>query len=116
MPTTVNGDLHGFDTKDSCEFTRLARKYDYQVSASDGGTVRLKISYWIPPVLGIGPEYQPGKWKTLVSRFKTESGQTTSGSFTLPDAGGQGSTLMKLIFSRGVATQGVDYEFYMEPN
>ena len=115
MSTTISGDLYRSDTKDVCELTRKARKYDYRVQASGGGTLRLKIEYRTDDQLGVGADYVKGKWYTLVPRFKTDSGQTTEGSFTLPDTGADGSTRIKFIFSRGLGTKGVDYEFYMEP-
>jgi len=42
MSTTITGDLHGFNTEDKSEFSRPARDYTYRVTASGGGTLRLK--------------------------------------------------------------------------
>ena len=115
MSTTLTGDLHGTDTKDTSELSRKARKYTYRVSASGGGTVRLKIDYLIPGQIGLDGDTIDSKWKNLVPRFKTDSGQTTSGRFSLPKVNDEGKTMMKVIFSRGIGTKGVNYEFYMEP-
>lgn len=117
MSTTVSGELHGTDTKDTFELARQTRNYDYSVKASGGGTLRFKIEHYTGDQLGVGADYVKGKWITIEDRSKIESGHTCKGSFTLPGtlnmADGMGS--LKLIFSRGLGTKGVDYEFFMEP-
>lgn len=113
MPTTLKGNLRNLDTKDKVEKTRLARKYDYRISASGGGTVRLKIEYYYPGQIGQDGDTIGPMWKTLVPRYKTDSGQTTSGSFTIP-GDSDDSKKLRFIFSRGAGTQGVDYDFFME--
>ena len=118
MSTTIKGDLHGLNTEDKCELGREARTYDYSVKASGGGTLRFKVEHYTGDQLGVGADYVKGKWITIEERIKIESGHTTTGSFTLPTTlnapDGQGS--MRLIFSRGLGTKGVDYEFFMEPS
>ena len=117
MSTTASGELHGLDTKDTCEYTREARKYNYTVKASGGGTLRFKAEYFTGDQLGVGADFVPGKWLTIEERVKIESGHTLTGSFTLiplyTSTDNQG--LLRLIFSRGLGTKGVDYEFFMEP-
>jgi hypothetical protein len=117
MSTSVSGELHGVDTKDTCEYTRVARKYNYSVKASGGGTLRFKAEHFTGDQLGVGADYVKGKWVTIEERVKIESGHTLTGSFTLPTTlnmpDDRGS--LRLIFSRGLGTQGVDYEFFMEP-
>ncbi|MEM8807509.1 MAG: hypothetical protein AAGF01_15935 [Cyanobacteria bacterium P01_G01_bin.38] len=116
MSTTVKGELKGLDTKDTCEFVRQVRKYSYRVKASGGGTLRFKIEHFTGDELGIGADYVKGKWITIEDRSKIKSGNTCTGSFDLPithNLDDRGS--VKLIFSRGLGTKGVDYEFFMEP-
>jgi len=116
MSTTITGGLHGLDTKDNIKLYKAPKKYKYTVSASGGGKLRFKVKYYT------GDEYSPypgdglkGKWRTLVKREKIDSGASLSGSFDLPQSlGGQSTTELKLIFSRGFATTGVDYNFSME--
>lgn len=117
MSTTITGELHGLDTKDTSELARLARRYNYSVKASGGGTLRFKIEHFTGDELGIGVDYVKGKWITLEDRSKIESGHTCTGSFTLPLTRNMsdGMGLVKFIFSRGMGTKGVDYEFFMEP-
>ncbi len=117
MSTSVSGELHGTDTKDTCVFGRKTRKYNYTVKASGGGTLRFKAEHFTGDQLGVGADYVKGKWVTIEERVKIESGHTLTGSFTLPHTlnmdEDEGS--LQLIFSRGLGTQGVDYEFTMEP-
>lgn len=117
MSTTVSGELHHADTKDICDFARLARPYTYRVKASSGGTLRFKIEHFTGDQIGVGADYVKGKWMTIENRSKIEAGHTCTGSFTLPTTlnmdEGMGS--LRLIFSRGLGTKGVDYEFFMEP-
>lgn len=115
MSTTLNGNLHGTNTENMSEaFGRLPRRYNYTVTASGGGKVKVRIDFRTPDIPGIGSENVRGKWKTLVDKFDTESGQTTSGHFTLPSFGNP-ETEMRVHFSRSIGTQGVDYVFFMEP-
>jgi len=117
MSTTISGELHGTDTKDTFDYARLARKYNYTVKASGGGTLRFKAEHYTGDQLGIGADYVKGKWVTIEERVKIESGHTMTGSFTVPHTlnmdEDEGS--LRLIFSRGLGTKGVDYEFFMEP-
>jgi hypothetical protein len=117
MSTTIKGDLHGFNTEDKCELGRQARKYNYSVQASGGGTLRFKAEHFTGDELGVGADYVKGKWVTIEERIKIESGHTTTGSFTLPTTRNapEGTGSLRLIFSRGLGTKGVDYEFFMEP-
>ena len=55
-----------------------------------------------------------GKWRTLVERFKVDGGRTCNDSFDLPGLDGDKRN-MKVIFSRGVGTKGVNYDFTMSP-
>ncbi|MEM7038000.1 MAG: hypothetical protein AAF570_13535, partial [Bacteroidota bacterium] len=88
MPTTLKGTLHGTDTKDTCELTRKARKYDYECKASGGGKLRLKIKYQTTSTDSLTSQ-DTGKevWRTVVDREKIASGNTVKGSFTLPTNG-----------------------------
>ena len=117
MSTTISGELNGLDTKDTCDLARLARKYSYRVKANGGGKLRFKIKHFTGDQIGVGADYVKGKWITIENRSKIESGHTCSGSFKLPPTlnmpDGLGS--LRLIFSRGLGTKGVDYEFFMEP-
>jgi hypothetical protein len=116
MSTTISGELHGFDTKDQCELTRVACKYSYSVKASGGGTLRFKVEHYTGDEIALDGDANKGRWFTIEERIKIESGHTTTGSFTVPETLNlDGSGLIKLIFSRGLGTQGVDYEFFMEP-
>jgi hypothetical protein len=116
MSTTIKGDLHSLDTKGTSDLYKTPGKYKYTVSATGGGKLRFKVKYYS------GDEYSPfpgdglkGKWYTLVKREKVDSGAILSGSFDLPQSlGGQSTTQLRLIFSRGFATTGVDYDFSMQ--
>jgi hypothetical protein len=115
MATNLNGDLHGTDTEDmSADLDRVPRRYDYTVHAT-GGKVKVRIDVKSPDVLGVGADFEKGKWRSLVEKFDTDSGQTTSGHFTLPAFGDNPLTRMRVHFSRSIGTQGVNYEFHMEP-
>ncbi|MEM7038001.1 MAG: hypothetical protein AAF570_13540 [Bacteroidota bacterium] len=104
MSTTLKGTLHGTDTKDTCEIYRKARKYKFTCSAEGGGNLRLKI------------KANDGNWDTIVDRSRINGGSTISGSFTAPvDPDEDGKARLKVIFSRGALTRGVDYHFFMEP-
>lgn len=116
MPTTINGHLHSTDTEDMSEdLIREPRRYDYTVTASGGGKVKVRIDFRTPDIIGVGAEHHSGDWKTLVDKFDTDSGQTTSGHFTLPAFGTNPETKMRVHFSRSIGTKGVDYVFHMEP-
>ena len=117
MSTTITGELHGLNTKDTCELGREPRKYDYSVKATGGGTLRFKVDHFTGDQHGVGADDVQGSWVTIEERIKIESDHTTTGSFTLPAMGlaADGDATMRLIFSRGLGTQGVDYEFFMEP-
>jgi hypothetical protein len=116
MSTSVKGDLHSWDTKDKRDLWMAPGKYKYTVSASDGGKLRFKVKYYS------GDQYSPypgdgkkGNWYTLVKREKVDSGASLSGSFNLPESlSGWPVTQLRLIFSRGAATKGVDYNFSMD--
>ncbi len=117
MSTSITGELHGLNTKDTCELGRLPRTYDYTVKASGGGTLRFKVDHFTGDQIGVGADDVDGKWLTIEERIKIESDHTTTGRFTLPAVGvaADGEATMRLIFSRGLGTKGVDYEFFMEP-
>lgn len=116
MSTTINGELHGWDTKDQCELSRAAGKYGYSVKASGGGTLRFKVEHYTGDEVALDVDANKGRWFTIEERIKIESGHTTVGHFTVPETlNMNGNGLIKLIFSRGLGTQGVDYEFFMEP-
>jgi hypothetical protein len=117
MSTTVKGDLTGFDTEDRCEYARIARDYNYTVTASGGGTLRFKAERYTGDQIGPGTEFHKGHWETIEERIKIESGHTTTGRFTLPVTSGNPNDMgaLRLIFSRGVGTKGVSYDFTMEP-
>ncbi len=116
MSTTVKGDLHSFNTEDKRDLWMDPGKYKYTVSASDGGKLRFKVKYYS------GDQYSPypgdgikGNWYTLVKREKVDSGASLSGSFNLPESlSGWPVTQLRLIFSRGVGTNGVDYDCSLE--
>jgi len=117
MSTSVSGELHSWDTEDKLQMGRQARTYNYRVTASGGGTLRFKVEHFTGDELGVGADFVPGKWITIEERIKIESGHTTSGSFTLPETRNvqEGMGTMRLTFSRGLGTKGVDYDFFMEP-
>ena len=117
MATTITGELHGLDTKDTSEISRLPRAYNYSVSASGGGTLRFKVEYYTGDEIALPGDGVNGSWVTLEDRQKIDSGNTLNGAFTLPHAvePSQAETLLRLIFSRGMGTQGVDYNFQMSP-
>jgi hypothetical protein len=115
--TTFRGGLHGLDTKDKDKFYKPPGKYKYNVSASGGGKLRFKVKYYTGDQTETknGDEVH-GSWNTLVKREKVDSGSTLSGNFDLPQSqGGQSTTELKVIFSRGLGTKGVDYNFSMDP-
>lgn len=114
MSTTLSGSLNGLDTKDTYERTRLARDYTYRLTASGGGTLRFKIQKYAAGDIGVGADSTKGRWVTVLPRFKTNGGQTCTGAFTIPGFDGD-SASVKFIFSRGLGTKGVDYNFFMEP-
>jgi hypothetical protein len=116
MPTTLKGDLHGFDTEDKCEFSRKAGFYNYSIKASDGGNVHLKIEHYTGDQIGLDADAIKGTWKTIEERIKIESNHSTTGSFSLSETlNANGNGLMRVKFSRGLGTNGVDYEFVMTP-
>jgi len=117
MSTTITGELHGTDTKDTSELARIAREYSYRVTASGGGTLRFKVEHFTGDQLGVGADYVKGKWITLVDRDKIDSGHTCSGTFTLPHTLNMDDDMgsVRFIFSRGLGTKGVDYDFFMAP-
>ena len=112
MSTTISGSLHDFDTKDTYEKLRVARRYTYTLRATGGGKLRFKLKYYSPPELA---EAGNGEWYVLEDRSKIAGGTTLNGSFTVPETWASGKTSLKFIFSRGALTEGVEYEFYMEP-
>lgn len=115
MATNINGSLHGTDTEDmSGDLNLVPRRYDYTVTASGGGKVKVKIECRSPDVLGVGADFERGKWRTVVDKFDTDSGQTTSGHFTVPSFGNP-ETKTRVHFSRSIGTKGVDYAFHLEP-
>lgn len=114
MSTTLKGRLDGLDTKDTHEIARLVRKYDYTIKANGNGKLRFKIKYYAPGDIGIGADGTKGKWRNLVSRDKIDGGKICSGSFELPGLDDENRS-MKVIFSRGVGTKGVGYNFTMKP-
>jgi hypothetical protein len=85
MSTTITGDLHGFNTKDQSEISRVACKYDYSVKASDGGTLRFKVEHYTGDQIALDGDALKGEWETIEERIKIESGHTTTGSFTVPE-------------------------------
>lgn len=117
MSTTISGELNGVDTKDSCDLARLARTYTYRVKASGGGKLRFKIKHFTGDEIGVGADYVKGKWITIEDRSKIETGHTCTGSFKLATTRNMSEDMgsLRLIFSRGLGTKGVDYEFFMEP-
>jgi len=115
MSTTFTGSLERTDTKDVHEVSRLARKYSYDVTASGGGTLRFKVEIYDPGQIGIGADEVKGKWRTLVDRDKIDSGHKCSGTLNVESAGDFDSRALKFIFSRGIGTKGVGYEFFMQP-
>src|SRR5687768_10944726 len=110
MSTSISGELHGLNTKDTRELGRVPRRYDYSVKASGGGTLRFKVEHYTGDQLGVGADEVKGRWLTIEERIKIESGHTTTGSSTLPAMGvaADGEATMRLIFSRGLGTKGVD--------
>ena len=98
----------------SNELDRIPRRYEFSVTAT-GGKVKVRIDVRSPDVLGVGADFERGKWKTLVDKFDTDAGQTTSGHFTLPAFGDNALTRMRVHFSRSLGTSGVNYHFHMEP-
>lgn len=115
MSTTLKGSLDGLDTKDVHEISRLARKYSYDVTASGGGTLRFKIEIYDPGQIGIGVDNVKGRWRTLLDRDKIDSGRKCGGTIDVPKLTTTDSRALKVIFSRGVGTKGVGYDFFMEP-
>lgn len=115
MSTTFQGRLNGFDTKDVHEVSRVARKYSYDVAASGGGTLRFKVKVYDPGQIGIGADEVKGKWRTLVDRDKIDGGHKVSGTLDVLGVGDIDSRSLKFIFSRGIGTKGVGYDFFMEP-
>jgi len=116
MSITITRSMHGLDTEDmSQEFGLEPRRYDYTVTASGGGKVKVRIEHRTPDIPGIGSENVRGKWKTLVDKFDTDSGQTTSGHFTLPSFPTHPLTKMRVHFSRSIGSKGVDYVYHQEP-
>ena len=113
MSTFFKGSLNGLDTKDTHEISRKVRKYNYTVKAKGKGTLRFKIDYLDPGQIGVGADHVPAKWRTLVKRHKVDGGKSCSGSFELQGFDDESRSL-KMIFSRGVGTKGVDYDFEME--
>ena len=117
MSTTITGDLHGTDTKDTYTTSKKPKKYNYRLRAWDGGHLRFKIEYYVPSLIGeIGGS---GGWGTLEDRERIDSGETIDGSFTVPEVKLSSTetaekTEVKFIFSRGVLTEGVNYELYYE--
>ena len=116
MSTTIADDLHGTDTKDTYETSKVPRTYNYKLKVWDGGHLRFKIEYYCPVLLG---ESGDGHWYTLEERSRISSGTTLEGSFTMPAVKLSSTTVaekttVKFIFSRGVLTEGVSYELYFE--
>jgi hypothetical protein len=116
MSTTMSGELHSFDTKDSSEISRVPGAYTYTVSASGGGTLRFKIEYFSGDEIAPPGDAVHGQWLTLEDRQKIDSGNSLNGSFTLPKSANasETETQLRLIFSRGLGTVGVDYQFAMQ--
>lgn len=109
----ICGRLYGTDTRDRYERGVPAGTYDFEVSASGGGRLRFKVEAYQPPMLGGGGG---GFWYAIEPRSRVASGSQLTGSFRVPDTHLSSSVsipegTIRIIFSRGAGTRGVDYDF-----
>ncbi|HWB96463.1 MAG TPA: hypothetical protein VG672_07165 [Bryobacteraceae bacterium] len=115
MSTTLSGELHNLDYSDDYQLTRTARLYNYELTPSGGGKVSFKIESFQPHYPGIS-----SKWTTIEDKSKVSSGATLTGSFAVPvtkisDTNSTNSTLIRVTFSREIASSGVDYKLVFYP-
>jgi hypothetical protein len=100
---------------DDFQLTRTARLYNYELTPSGGGKVSFKVESFQPHYPGI-----PSKRSTIKDKSEAASGATLNGSFTVPvtrisDTNPTDSTLIRVTFSREVASSGVDYRLAFFP-
>ena len=111
--TTINGDLHGVHYEyTSNTFGLVPQTYSYELTASGGGRVAMKIEYEELPELGeVGVA---AHWVTLEDKSKIQSGTSLNGKFTAPKSSYPLANI-RFKFSREVLSDGVDFKLTFEP-
>ena len=109
----ICGRLYGTDTRDRYERGVPAGIYDFEVSAAGGGRLNFKVEAYQPPMLGGGGR---GFWYDIEPRSKVASGSHLTGNFRVSETRLSSSVsipegAIRIVFSRGVGTRGVDYDF-----